>query len=60
MDYFVFMNKPVARSFIIQPVDEKLAERRHLQRLKTPLRVDKLEANLFFVMATETDKGVGK
>ncbi|MCX8995480.1 hypothetical protein NLN85_23840 [Citrobacter portucalensis] len=46
--------------FVIQPVNKELAERRHLQGLKSPLRVDKLETHLFFVMTAEANKGVGK
>lgn len=61
MDYFILMNKPLTTVlFIIQPVDKELAESRHLLGLKSPLRVNKLEAHLFFVMATEADKAVGK
>lgn len=61
MDYFILMNKPVTTAlFVIQPVNKELAERRHLQGLKSPLRVDKLETHLFFVMTAEANKGVGK
>lgn len=50
----------VAALFIIQPANEKLTESRHLQRLKTPLRVDKLQTNVFLVMAAEADKSLSK